>query len=103
MLYSYEFNKAGIKILCGVKTTKLIDAFNVFSYVLEWFSVGFLFYLNGQYIHSKLFALFVFIVGLKLMYSLDIKRKLTTKEEFISKMNEVLESENQCPHKPTLN
>lgn len=93
MLYSYEFNKAGIKFLCGVKTTGLIDTFNVFSYILEWFSVGFLFYLNGEYIHSKLFAIFIFIIGFKLLGTLSIHRKLTTKEEFISKMNEILESE----------
>lgn len=93
MLYSYEFNKAGIKFYCGIKTTKLIDIFNVFSYVIEWFSVGFLFYLNGQYIHSKLFALFIFIIGLHLIFTLNINRKLATKEEFILKMNELLESE----------
>lgn len=96
-LYTYEkiFNIGKDKIHCyiGVKENKLSNIIEKFSYIIEWFSVGFLYYLNTTYIHSKLFALFVFIVGICLMQTLKFERKTTTKKEFLEKVNMMLGDE----------
>lgn len=94
-LYTYEENyKIGNKeiyALAGIKETGISAIIEKTSYLLEWFSIGFLFYLNTQYIHSKLFAIFVFICGIVILQTIGIKRKLSSKAEFIEKVNDILQ------------
>ena len=94
-LYTYENNyKIGNKeiyALVGIKETGISAIIEKLSYLLEWFSIGYLFYLNTQYIHSKLFAIFVFICGVVLLQTIGIKRKLSSKVEFIKKVNDILQ------------
>ena len=96
-LYKYENNfKLGnnnFYCIFGVKENKYTSIFEKFSYILEWFSIGFLFYLNSTYIHSKLFALFIFIMGICLLFTLNFEKKITTKEDLLKKVNEILEIE----------
>lgn len=93
-LYTYETTKKignkEIYGLCGVKETSISAIIEKFAYILEWFSVGFLFYLNYTFIHSKLFAIFVFICGVCILQTIGIKKKLSTKEEFLKKVNDFL-------------
>lgn len=94
-LYTYEATrKIGnkeIHALCGVKETGLSAIIEKFAYLLEWFSIGYLFYLNNTYIHSKLFAIFIFICGILILQTIGTKTKLVTKEEFMNKVNDLLQ------------
>ena len=94
-LYTYEKTcKIGNKefyALCGIKETGISAIIEKLSYLLEWFSVGFLFYLNSLYIHSRLFSIFIFICGVVILQTIGIKKKLSSKKEFINKVNELLE------------
>ena len=96
-LYTYEkkFNIGANKIHCymGVKENKLTNIIEKFSYIIKWFSIGFLYYLNTTYIHSNLFAVFVFIVGISLLQTLTFERKTATKKEFLEKVNMMLGDE----------
>lgn len=94
-LYTYEQNcKKGnreVYALVGIKETGISAIIEKFSYLLEWFSIGYLFYLNTQYIHSKLFAIFVFICGVVILQTIGIKCKLSSKAKFIEKVNDILQ------------
>lgn len=82
-----------VHAIVGIKETGLSAIIEKFCYLAEWFSIGFLFYLNTQFIHSKLFGVFVFICGVVLLQTLGIKKKLTTKQEFLEKVNNLLKEE----------
>lgn len=100
MIYTYEKNvntgKNQLLFVMGVRENKISTIFNKFAYLLEWFSIGALFYLNSAFIHSRLFSIFIFIVGILLMFTLGFKKKLSTKEEFLNKVNEILNEDDQC-------
>lgn len=94
-LYTYETTrKIGNKeiyALAGIKETGISAIIEKLAYLLEWFSIGFLYYLNTTLIHSKLFAIFIFICGIVLLQSIGVKKKLSNKKEFLQKVNEILQ------------
>ena len=100
MLYTYErmIDIGNIKtvFIVGIKESKITRIAEKFAYILEWFSVGALFYLNSIFIHSRLFSLFLFILGICLLFTLKVEKKLSTKEEFLNKVNAMFDEVNQC-------
>ena len=98
-LYTYEkeiqFGDKSVYAVFGIKQCKGTEFIDKFSYICEWFSIGALFYLNSAYIHSRLFSLFVFIVGMFLIFTLNKGKKVSTKEEFLEKVNEILNTESE--------
>lgn len=88
---SYKIGNKEIYALAAVKETGISAIVEKLSYLLEWFSIGYLFYLNTQYIHSKLFSIFIFICGIVILQTIGIKKKLSSKAEFIEKVNKLLQ------------
>ena len=100
MLYTYEriIDIGNIKtvFIAGIKESKITRIAEKFAYIIEWFSVGALFYLNSTFIHSRLFSLFIFILGICLLFTLKLEKKLLTKEEFLNKVNEMFDEDEKC-------
>jgi len=98
-LYIYEQNKKykgmgfEIKAVAMIKETNFSATVEKLAYIFEWFSVGFLFYLNSHYIHSRLFSIFVFICAINLLFTIGVKKKVGTKEEFLQKVEEICKEE----------
>lgn len=89
-IYIYEKKDKFHHYILGVKQSYTNYILDKFAYILEWFSIGYLFYLNNIYIESKLFSIFIFIMGLILVNSTTITVKCTTKQEFLKKIIEIL-------------
>lgn len=90
-LYVYTKASQNSTVILGVARTTVANTIDSFAYLLEWFSVAALFFLNSQYIHSRLFSIFVFVVGLVLLLSVDRKKEAVTKQEFLNKIEELTE------------
>ena len=90
--YIYEETKTlshyKTTFIAAVKESKLTDIVEKLSYILEWFSLGALFYLNSHFINSRLFSIFIFICGWYFLRTIGIKKKVGTKEEFLQKVEE---------------
>lgn len=94
-IYTYEYTvKIGdyeSRRLVGIKQPKIAEFLNKFTYILEWIFIVGMFYLNTTLIHSKLFSLFTFTLGIVLLFSFGIKSKRMTREEFEEKVKEILD------------
>ena len=92
--YIYEETKTlsnyKMSFIAAVKESKLTDIVEKLAYILEWFSIGALFYLNSHFINSRLFSVFIFICGWYILHTIGIKKKVGTKEEFLQKVEECL-------------
>lgn len=97
--YIYEkIKKIGNNKICfvgAVKESKITDIFEKLSYVLEWFSIGALFYLNSHFINSRLFSIFIFICAVYILHTIGIKKKVGTKEEFLQKVEDNLKEQTE--------
>ena len=92
---TYKHGNKEVRAVAGIKETGISAIIEKLAYIGEWFSIGFLFYLNSIFIHSRLFSIFVFICGIVMLQSIGIKKKITTKEEFLEKVNLVLEDKDE--------
>ncbi|MCM1339399.1 MAG: hypothetical protein NC191_06985 [Muribaculaceae bacterium] len=88
--YCFE-TKIGDNVLyLSHSVTNIGDWLKKVFFIVHLFSVGFLFYLNSIYIHSRLFAILLFIFGLLYLAAFSLKEKIYNKEEYIAKITELL-------------
>lgn len=94
-LYIYEIKKEigdhKLNAMLGICCKKSVWVFDSIAYLLEWVAITGMFYINANYINSRLFSLFIFICGCVLLTAFKSKREKISKADFIKKVNEVLE------------
>lgn len=78
-LYLYEnektIGKAKVHAVCGICCKKSVWVFDSIAYLLEWVAITGMFYINANYINSRLFSLFIFICGCVLLTVFKSKRE----------------------------
>lgn len=88
--YCYETKIGENVIYLAHSVTGPYDWFRKVFFAIHLLCVGYFFYLNSTYIHSRLFALFAFIIGLFLLAAFSMKERIYNKEEYIAKIQELL-------------
>lgn len=93
--YTYEKEIGDLKILVGIIRENLIDKILInLVNLLRMTLIVYMFYFNSYYIHSKLLSLLLFIIGIIFVLSLSLNEKLSSKEIFLEKVEELTKDDN---------
>lgn len=93
--YTYEKEIGDLKILIGIIRENPINKILInFVNLLRMVLVVYMFYFNSYYIHSKLLSFLLFIIGIMSVLSLSLNEKLSSKEIFLEKVEELTKDDN---------
>ena len=93
--YTYEKEIGDLKILIGIIRENPVNKILInFVNLLRMILVVYMFYFNSYYIHSKLLSLLIFIIGIISVLSLSLNEKLSSKEIFLEKVEELTKDDN---------
>lgn len=93
--YTYEKEIGDLKILIGIIRENPINKILInFVNLLRMILVVYMFYFNSYYIHSKLLSFLLFIIGIISVLSLSLNEKLSSKEIFLEKVEELTKDDN---------
>ena len=93
--YTYEKEIGDLKILIGIIRENPINKILInFVNLLRMILVVYMFYFNSYYIHSKLLSFLLFIIGIMSVLSLSLNEKLSSKEIFLEKVEELTKDDN---------
>lgn len=93
--YTYEKEIGDLKILIGIIRENPINKILInFVNLLRMILVVYMFYFNSYYIHSKLLSFLLFTIGIISVLSLSLNEKLSSKEIFLEKVEELTKDDN---------